>query len=136
MRVGCLILARLLAAGEQGAFASRVRKDVEPLLSRRWAGTELSERLNGALAAVESEGSVAHLPGKTKRAVPRIVLTAEGRRRVLESLGVAALPPRTTWASLRKTYLPAMALGLPASSEAAFKAMSSDPVFRAVLLSR
>jgi hypothetical protein len=51
-------------------------------------------------------------------------------------MGVAELRPRTTWAALRKTYLPAMAMGLPASSESAFKAMSSDPVFRAVLLKR
>ena len=37
---------------------------------------------------------------------------------------------------LRKTYLPAVALGQPAAGEAAFKAMASDPVFKAVLLER
>jgi hypothetical protein len=136
MKVGWLVLARLLAAGEKGELASKVRKDLEPLLSHRWAGAALAERLDRTLAESESAGLVARLSGKTKKAAPRIVLTAEGRRRALEALGVAELRPKTTWASLKKTYLPAMALGSPASNEAAFKAMSSDPVFRAVLLKR
>jgi hypothetical protein len=37
---------------------------------------------------------------------------------------------------LRKTYLPASVLELPASGEAIFKAMASDPGFKAVLLKR
>jgi hypothetical protein len=136
MKVGWLVLARLLAAGEKGELASKVRKDLEPSLSHRWAGTAPGELLDRVLAEFESAGLVTRLPGKTKKAAPRVVLTAEGRRRALEALGVAELRPKTTWASLKKTYLPAMALGLPASNEAAFKAMSSDPVFRAVLLRR
>ena len=62
------------------------------------------------------------------------MLTAEGRRQGLEFLGVAQLRPKTTWAVLRKTYLPARALGLPAASDALFKALSSEPAFQAVLL--
>ena len=62
------------------------------------------------------------------------MLTAEGRRRGLEFLGVVELRPKTTWAALRKTYLPARALGLPASSDALFKAFSSEPAFQALLM--
>jgi hypothetical protein len=136
MKVGLLILVRLLAAGERGELASKIGKDLEPLLPTAPAGASPSGWIDGALDALEAGGLVARRPGKTKKAAPRFTPTDEGRRRALEALGVAALRPKTTWASLRKTYLPAMALGLPASSEAAFKAMASDPVFRAALLRR
>ncbi len=63
----------------------------------------------------------AALPGKTRKAAPRFATTAEGRRLALAALGVAELRPRTTWAVIRKTYLPAAALGLPASGEAALQ---------------
>jgi hypothetical protein len=79
---------------------------------------------------------VAIIPGKTKKAVPKFVLTAEGHHRGLEFLGVSQLRPKTTWAVLRKTYLPTCALGMPASSEVLFKALSSEPTFQAVLLKR
>jgi hypothetical protein len=131
-----LILVRLLAAGEKGEPGSKVRKDLEPLLSPRWSGAELASSIDAALDELESAGLAARLPVKTKKAAPRVVPTADGRRRALAALGVAELRPRTTWAVLRKTYLPAAALGLPAAGEAAFKAMASDPVFRAVLLRR
>jgi hypothetical protein len=136
MTLSELILVRLLAAGEKGELGSKVRKDLEPLISHRWTGAALSVSLDRAFDELETDGLVASLPGKTRRAAPRIVLTTDGRRRALEALGVAELRPKTTWAVLRKTYLPAAALGLPAAGEAAFKAMASDPVFRAVLLKR
>jgi hypothetical protein len=136
VKIGALILARLLAAGEKGELGSKVRKDLEPLLAHRWAGAALAERVDRTLDELEAAGLVVSLPGKTRKAAPRIRLTAEGRDRALESLGVAELRPKTTWAVLRKTYLPAAALGLPAAGEAAFKAMASDPVIKAVLLKR
>ena len=136
MAISELILVRLLTAGDKGELGSKVRKDLEPLLSDRWTGPDLAAQVDRAIDDLESAGLVAGRPGKSKRAAPRIALTDAGRRRSLEALGVAELRPRTTWASLRKTYLPAKALGLPASGEAAFKAMSSDPVFRAILLKR
>ena len=136
MAISELILARLLTAGDKGELGSKVRKDLEPLLSERWTGPDLAALVDRAIDELESAGLVAGRPGKSKKAAPRIALTDAGRRRALEALGVAELKPRTTWASLRKTYLPAKALGLPAATESAFKAMSSDPVFRAVLLKR
>jgi hypothetical protein len=136
MVIGELTLVRLLAAGEKGELASKVRKDLEPLLSPRWSGAELADLLDQATDELESAGRVVRRPGRSKRAAPRFALTDEGRRRALEVLGVAELRPRATWASLRKTYLPAMVMGLPASGESAFKAMSFDPTFRAVLLKR
>jgi hypothetical protein len=96
----------------------------------------LTAIVDRTLDELEMAGLVASLPGKTKKAAPKITLTAEGRRRGLEFLGVSQLRPKTTWGVLRKTYLPACVLGLPASGEATFKAMASDPGFKAVLLKR
>jgi hypothetical protein len=129
-----LILARLLAAGEKGESISKIAKDLEPLLEHRWSGAALAEMVDGARAALEAASLVACLPGKTRRAVPKVALTADGRRQGLEFLGVETLRPKTTWGMIRKTYLPARMLGLPASGDAAFKALSSDPGFKAVLL--
>ena len=78
----------------------------------------LADAVNDAVDELKAAGLVAFLLGKTRKAAPKIALTAEGRQRGLEILGVAQLRPRTTWGVLRKTYLPASVLGLPASSEA------------------
>jgi hypothetical protein len=131
-----IVLVRLLAVGEKGEARSRIQKDLEPFFAHRWAGTMLTERIERALAALDTNGLLAVIPGKTKRAASKFVLTAEGHRRGLEFLGVPQLRPKTTWAVLRKTYLPARVLGLSASAEAVFKALSSEPAFQAVLLKR
>lgn len=136
MAIGELILVRLLTAGEKGELGSKVRKDLDPMLPDRWTAAERAERMDRALVELRSAGLIVSHPGKGKKAAPRIAPTDAGRRRALEALGIPELRPRTTWAALRKTYLPAMAMGRPAATESAFKAMSSDPVFRAVLLKR
>jgi hypothetical protein len=134
--LGSLLLVRLLAAGDKGESRSKVRKDLEPLLEHRWSGLALADLLNRTVDELEAAALVASLAGKTRKAAPKIALTAEGRRCALEFLGIGQLRPKTTWAVLRKTYLPARALGLPVSSEAVFKAIASDPGFKAVLLKR
>lgn len=97
-------------------------------------GAELTELIDRTLADLESKGLVALVAGKTKKTAPKFVLTALGHRHGLDFLGVAQLRPKTTWALLRKIYLPARAVRLPAASDALFKALSSEPVFTAVLL--
>lgn len=134
--IGPLVLVRLLAEGEKGESASKIQKDLEPLLSHRLSGLPLAVAVNEAVNELKAAGLVAFLPGKSRKAAPKIALTAEGRQRALEFLGVAQLRPKTTWTVLRKTYLPASVLGLPASSETHFKAMNSDPIFKAVVLKR
>jgi hypothetical protein len=129
-----LVLARLLPVGEKGEVGSKIKKDLEPLLAHRWVGAALTERIDLALADLASRELVALLAGKTKKAAPKFVLTALGRQHGLDFLGVAQLRPKTTWAVLRKTYLPARAVGLPAASDALFKALSAEPGFQAVLL--
>jgi hypothetical protein len=129
-----LVLARLLLVGEKGEAGSKIKKDLDPLLAHRWVGAALTERIDRALADLMSRGLVALVAGKTKKAVPKFTLTVEGRRQGLDFLGISQLKPKTTWIVLRKTYLPARAVGLPAASDALFKALSSEPAFQAVLL--
>ncbi len=134
--IGSLVLIRLLVAGEKGESISKIQKDLEPLLAHRCSGTPLAAALNHAIEALKADGLVAFLLGKSRKAAPKVTLTAAGRRRGLEFLGVESLKPRTNWTVIRKTYLPASVLGLPASGEAQLKAMGSDPIFKAVLLRR
>jgi hypothetical protein len=134
--IGRLVLARLLIGGDKGDTTAKIKKDVEPLLAHRWVGVALAERINQAVAELEQNSLVAILRGKTKKSAPKVVLTQNGYRCGLDFLGVAELPPRTTWAKLRKIYLPAQALGLVASSDAVIKAVASEPGFKAILLKR
>ena len=137
--VGSLVLTRMLIVGEKGELGSKIKKDLESLLAHRWVGAELTEQIDQTLEDLESIGLVTRLPVKTKskkKAVPKYLPTAEGRRCALEFLGVAQLKPKTTWKVITKTYLPARALGMPASSETLFKSVDSDLNFQAFLLKR
>ena len=122
--------------GEKGELSSKIRKDLEPLLSHRWAEAELTERIDQTLRDLESIGLIARLPPKSKTAAPKVVPTTEGRRQALEFLGVAQLKPKTTWAVIKKTYLPSCVLGTPASNETLFKKLNLEPSFQALLLKR
>jgi hypothetical protein len=134
--ISSLILVRLLAAGEKGDTVAKIKKDLVPLLAHRWEGAALTERINQTLGELESTGLVTLARGKSKKSVARAVLTAAGQQWGLDFLGVAELRPKTTWGLLKKTYLPARALGMSASSDVLFKALSSEPAFQAVLLKR
>jgi hypothetical protein len=134
--IGSLVLTRMLIVGEKGESAANIKKDLDPLLSHRWAGAELAERINQTLDDLKSIGLVERLPAKTKKAVPKFLPTAEGRQLALEFLGVAQLKPKTTWGAIKKTYLPARALGMPASSDALVKTINSEPNFQALVLKR
>jgi hypothetical protein len=134
--IGSLVLARLLAARHEGDTTAKITKDIEPLLAHRWEGAALTARIDRALAELESCGLVSLVHGKRKKAIPKVMLTAAGRQQGLDFLGVAQLEPKTSWASLKKTYLPARVLGTPASSDVTVTALSKDPGFKAVLLTK
>ncbi|MDG3007476.1 hypothetical protein [Paludisphaera mucosa] len=128
-----LILARLLLAGAKGAKAADLRKDLEPILGRRWPAIELAAVVDRALIKLAAGGLAVQTPGKTKRAPATFATTDEGRRAALAFLGVARLPdrPKPTWAGVKKSLLTAKALGLDATA-----AVARDDVLRAVLLDR
>ncbi|AMV35882.1 hypothetical protein [Planctomyces sp. SH-PL62] len=128
-----LILVRLLLAGTKGAKAADLRKDLEPILGRRWPGSELASVIDRALIKLAADGLAVQQPGRTKRAPATFLATDDGRRDALAFLGVAELPakPKPTWASLKKSLLIARALGLDALAPVA-----KDDALRAVLLDR
>jgi hypothetical protein len=128
-----LALVRVMLAGIKGAKSADVRKDLDPILGRRWPGAELASVVDRALIKLAAAGLVARTEGKTRRAPATFAATDEGRRAALATLGVKELParPKPTWASVKKSLLTAMALGLAGSS-----ALAKDDVLRAVLLDR
>lgn len=131
--VESLILARVLLAGVKGAKAADVRKDLDPILGRRWPGAELASVVDRALIKLAAAGLVVRAEGKTARAPATFATTDAGRRTALAALGVKELPakPKPTWASLKKSLLTAKALGLDGQA-----AVAKDDVLRAVLLDR
>jgi hypothetical protein len=127
-----LILARLLPVGERGDSPAKIRKDLEPLLEHQWSGNVLTEVLDRTLIKLTTRGLVARPPAKSKKAVPAVLLTPEGRQTVLASLNVSQLPakPKPTWAALKKSLLLARSLGLPAPGQS----FSKGPGFKAAVL--
>src|SRR4051812_38634320 len=95
--IGELVLARLLVAGDKGATSADFKKALGPLLGHGSTGPAPAERVEQTLAELTKAGLVARVrKGKTTRNS----LTAEGRRRVLEILGLDLLAPKTTWGQL------------------------------------
>jgi hypothetical protein len=131
-----LVLVRLLPALEKGDTVDKMKKDLEPMLGHRWSGSILSDLLERTLTSLESKGLVTHIPPKSKKKPPTYILTAIGSRRGLDLLGVERLMPKSTWAVIKKTYLPACALGLTGLSDTSLKSFSKDLGFKAALLTR
>ena len=110
--VELLTLARLLAAGEKGETRAKLATDLKPLVE---------DRLDRALEDLESTGAIDRLKDKKGKLTARLALTEGGRRIALEALGLAELPPKTTWAKLKTNHLPALALGRVGQALANFK---------------
>jgi len=127
-----LVLTRLLPVGEKGDSPTKMRKDLEPLLDHRWSGNVLTQVLDRTLIKLTTRGLVARPPARSKKSVPAVLLTPEGRQSVLTSLNVSQLPakPKPTWAALKKSLLLARSLGLPAPGQA----FSNDAGFKAAVL--
>ncbi|APW61537.1 hypothetical protein [Paludisphaera borealis] len=132
--VDSLILARLLVAGDKGAKSADLRKDLAPLLGRRWSGSALTSVVDRAVVKLGASGLIVQSPGKTKRAAPTIALTDSGRPAALAFLNVSELPakPKPTWAAVKKSLVAARALNLPAPASS----FAKDDGLRAVLLNR
>ncbi len=131
--VDSLVVVRVLLAATKGAKAADVRKDLDPILGRRWPGAELASVVDRTLIKLAAAGLVVRSEGKTKKAAATFATTDAGRAAALGALGVKELPakPKPTWASVKKSLLTATALGLPGTA-----AVAKDDVLRAVLLDR
>jgi DNA-binding HxlR family transcriptional regulator len=100
--VELLTLARLLVAGEKGENRAKLGTDLKPLVEGR---------LDRAVEDLESAGAIDRVQDKKGKPTAKLALTEEGRRVALEALGLEHLPPKTTWAKLKSSYLVALALG-------------------------
>lgn len=129
--VGLLVLARLLTGGETGAEFSEIKKDVGPLLEHRWAGAALTALLEEALAQLEAAGLATRT---TVKNTDRSVLTPAGRGAILAFLRLDALPPKATWATIKKGSLLLGAMGLPAPNSEERKQFAKAEGFKAALL--
>jgi hypothetical protein len=140
--VEVLVLTRLLPVGEKGETRVKIQKDLEPLLAHRWSGSVLADVLERALIKLSSRGLVASAPvapggkgkGRAKAVEPKYVLSAPGRQQALHELGVESLGPKTTWAVLKKSHLPARALGQKRLDASALKTLGSDTGLKAAFL--
>ncbi len=127
-----LILVRLLPAGEKGVKPADLRKDLEPLLAHRWSGNALTAVLERSLIKLVSRHQVLYLPVKSKKTIPPLSLTDQGRQAILSLLGVSQLParPKPSWSNLKKALLLGPALGLSGPTAA----LARDDRLRAALL--
>jgi hypothetical protein len=129
--IGHLVLARLLAGGDKGVTRAQLKKDLDPLVRHRWEGAAWDERLDQTLEQLESAGLVGR---STKGKAAWFAATPSGRQHGLHFLGVDGLPPKVTWAALKKTYLLARSLDLPAPTGDGLKGFTKDTGFKAALL--
>ncbi len=100
-----LTLARLVIPGKKPPAPGAIRKDLAPLIG----GGLTKERVAAVLADLRSEG---WLPEKGQS------LTEAGRARALVYLGLAELPSKCNWGTIRAKFLVPKALGLTPWSDA------------------
>lgn len=126
-----LILVRLLELPKRGLTVTRLGKDLEPFFEHRCAGAEWTHLLDEALERLANAALLlSERKGKTLKLAP----TAAGRARALAFLGIADLPPATTWAKLKNAYLPARALGIALATPEAAKKFGTITGLRAAIL--
>lgn len=104
-----LLLVRLWASDAAGATLAALHKDLDPIVARaratgpRDAATLVTRALDDAIA----EGLVVQDFGKR---TTKVLLTAAGRARA--QAAIPGTTAKTSFAALKKTWLPAHALGL------------------------
>ncbi len=116
-----LTLARLLMPGRKPPAPSAVLKDLAPLIR----GGLTKDRIADVIAELRALGL---LPAKGQ------VLTEAGRARALKYLGLAELPPKCNWGTVRAKYLIPKALGLNPWSDAESASVGSEVKLAARLL--
>ncbi len=131
-----LVIARLLVSAAKGDVPSRITKDLGPLLPTRGSAHAGVERIEKTVEGLIANELVERVWGKSKKAVPKLLLTAQGRRVGLAFLGLAELPPKTTWAAVKKVYLPGRVLGLELANPTIRKAISADATLKAALFKK
>lgn len=128
-RIEDLVLVRLLAGDGAPVTRAKLAKDLESIVEHRYVGTAWTSLLEEACTALEEQGDLEVAKGGKK-----VYPTDGGKKRALAFLGVERLPAKTAWSTLRKVYLFAKAMGVPAGSPAAVNKLASATGMCAVIL--
>jgi hypothetical protein len=103
------------------------------ILEQRWSEVERRRAVDEELSNLEQAGHIARV--NVKRKTSAVALTQSGQRAALEALGIEALPPKTTWRSVLKTYLLAQGIGLrPPKTSSIIKRFHDTDGLRAAIL--
>lgn len=116
-----MMLARLLIPGKKPPALGVIHKDLAPLFQ----GGLTKDRVAAVMTELRASG---FLPAKGQ------LITDAGRVRGLAYLGIAQMPPKCNWATIRAKFLIPKALGLTPWSEAEVARLSSTDKLAARLL--
>lgn len=126
-----LLLGRLFTAGKQGVTEARVLKDLVPIYARMLGSAQAPRAVEAALSRALQEQLVER---QVLRSRPQWQLSELGREQA-QSLFPGA--GGVTWATLKKTWLIAHALGIEAELSAeTVRALSRQSSLRMVLIAR
>lgn len=128
-RIEDLVLVRLLAGDGVPVTRAKLAKDLESLVEHRYMGTAWTEVLGEAFASLEEQGDLEVAKGGKK-----VYPTDSGKIRARAFLGVERLPTGTSWKTLRRVYLFAKAMDVPAVAPTAVNRLSSATGMCAVIL--
>ena len=121
-----LILVRLLPAARSPG-PKRVRDDLSRLFQHRYAAAQWNTVFGEALGQLEQWGLLTSKP---------LRLTVEGQQQALQFLGLDSLPPGLNWGTIKKVYLPMLALGIPVASQQARTRLKGVDALRGEILRR
>ena len=125
--IGSLILSWLLTQKDKGTRTA-LAKATKSLLEQRWSDAEQRDGVDDELATLER----AELLTQVKKS--RLVLTEEGRRAGLAKLGLAALPGKGDWRTVKQHLLvPALGFSTTGTKGAAKRVLDSSRVCGAIL---
>ena len=116
-----MMLTRLLIPGKKPPALGVIHKDLAPLFQ----GGLTKDRVAAVMTELRASG---FLPAKGQ------LITDAGRARGLAYLGIAQMPPKCNWATIRAKFLIPKALGLTPWSEAEVARLSSTDKLAARLL--
>ena len=122
-----LVLVRLLVPGKKSPMPGKVKESLAPFFQHQGSPAEWASLFDEALQDLEASGLVTKRP---------LALTEQGRRQALDFLGLATLPPRVSWRTLKNSYLVARALDLPTPSSEDRKHWGEKESFRALVLKK
>lgn len=128
-----LILSRLLAKTPTPGGA---KKDVGAVAAAHLTPGEWTALFDAHWQRLHEAGLIGPDPAKKPSKTPpkALVLTAAGRRRALDFVGVADVPAGTTWAKLQSDYLVPKAIGLTPGSKEAAALKTAGPLQLSIVL--